>query len=157
MPLQGPGSHQPSRPEGGGPEGGNHCDLLLFRLYVRGSIYHVLYLSTSRPPCLPSMSVCVAAVRGPGSRGRGLHVSGDTTGRQPSGPLGTLPLVQGLLRARAEPFRWFVTQIGPHVGGKRGAGETGTLPVSRSGKGLCGPAPQGRCRQPGLGFQPGCG
>ena len=32
-----------------------HCDLLLFKLYVHYSIYHVLYLSTFQSPCPHSM------------------------------------------------------------------------------------------------------
>lgn len=44
--------------------GARHCDLLLFKLYVHCSIYHVLYLSTFQSPCPPSMGVCVRASAG---------------------------------------------------------------------------------------------
>ena len=37
----------------GWSHGATHCDLLLFKLYVYCSIYHVLYLSTFQSPCLP--------------------------------------------------------------------------------------------------------
>lgn len=47
--------------------GAMHCDLLLFKLYVHCSIYHVLYLSTFQSPCPPSMVFCVCG----GGRGGG--------------------------------------------------------------------------------------
>lgn len=65
MPLLGPESHHsPFRDwriwggmggREGRSHGAMHCDLLLFKLYLHCSIYHVLYLSTFQSPCPPLM------------------------------------------------------------------------------------------------------
>lgn len=77
VPLYGPGSHQPTfkdwrtwgRVDGReGCYGARHCDLLLFKLYVYCSIYHVLYLSTFQSPCPPSMVFCVYVCVAAGSQ-----------------------------------------------------------------------------------------
>lgn len=131
-PLQGPGSHQPSRQEGGG-RGTVHCDLLLFRLYVRVPSITFYTFPLRSPACLRPRLWLQAAACAPRARSQEGRVA---EGGSPLSVMGHGPCPLGQGRAT----RWFVTQVGAQAGGNGELGEPGALPVSRPRKGLCGPA-----------------